>query len=203
MDDRITAMLRGAKKVMDKVEGIQYSPNHNTSTSINEEDRFDAALPDMQLLTELPAGATPQSQPPSNSPIKQTFRNLHTSKMAPEILKAMVENPIQVPTISGLPGAQAFTLDDVKSLVRTEINETAQPLTSNTIPQQITKPQVMNSQGQMLITMTEAELDKKIQDKLLAFMATTFTKTLTENTIKKTITTLIKEGKIRVKPKTN
>jgi hypothetical protein len=205
-DNRLTTMLRGAKQVMDKVEGTPSRVNYGQPTpsrSMNEGDRFDSVLPEMELLTELPAGVTPPSTPPSNTPIKQTFKNLHTSKMAPEILKAMVENPIQVPSMGGLGGAPAFTLEDVKSLVRTEINETEQPLTT---PQQISgqtvKPQIMNSQGQMLITMTEDELDKKIQNKLLEFMTTTFTKTLTENTIKKTITTLIKEGKIKVKPKT-
>lgn len=189
--ERLQAMLGGAKQVLDKVNNSNFKIDHNR---LNE-----TLTGDVNLLDALPDGATPQTN--ATRPMGNTYQNLEKSKMPEAIKRAMIENPI--PKLEMASGSgPTFSIDDVKSLVRPQM-----------APQHVQAPQhtqtpinetkIMNSQGQMLITMTEAELDKKIQDALLEFMTTTFTKNLTENTIKRTITTLIKEGKIRVKPKTS
>lgn len=193
--ERLQAMLGGAKAVMDKVNNTNFKVDH---TRINE-----TLTGDVDLLEALPDGATPHTNPTRQ--MGHTYQNLEKSKMPEAIKRAMVENPMpKFEMASG--GGPTFSLDDVKNLVRPQIapqavqaTQGAQPTYFNQTP--INETTIVNSKGQMLITMTEAELDKKIQDKLLDFMATTFTKNLTETTIKRTITTLIKEGKIKVTPK--
>jgi len=189
--ERLEAMLGGAKAVMDKVNNTNFKVDH---TIINE-----TLTGNVDLLEALPDGTTPHTNPARQ--ISNTYQNLEKSKMPEAIKRAMVENPIpKFEMASG--GGPTFSLDDVKKLVRPQIAPQAQYVQpTQTQVSQINETTIVNSKGQMLITMTEAELDKKIQDKLLDFMATTFTKNLTETTIKRTITTLIKEGKIKVTPK--
>lgn len=195
-NERLMAMLGGAKQVMDKVGDTNYNVDHA---------RIQEGMTggDVQLLDAIPNGATPQGNP--TRPMGNSYKNLETSKMPQAIKDAMVENPMpQFEMASG--GGPTFNLNDVKSLVRPQAQQqTNQGNHVRQIPQQqtqqINESSFVNTQGKMLVTLTEAELDKKINDALLQFMATTFTKNLTENTIKRTITTLIKEGKIKVSPK--
>ena len=65
----------------------------------------------------------------------------------------------------------------------------------------VPQTKVVNSSGQMLITLTEAELDAKINKALVSFMGNVFKKQISENAIKKTIKTLISEGKLKVAKK--
>jgi len=197
-NERLMAMLGGAKQVMDKVGDTNYKVDH---ARIQE----GMSGGDVQLLDAVPNGAAPQGNP--TRPMGNSYKNLETSKMPQAIKDAMTSNPMpQFEMASG--NGPTFNLEDVKSLVRPQAHQ-QQPQAQQVrqVVQQIPQQQQMNensfvnSQGKMLVTLTEAELDKKINDALLQFMATTFTKNLTENTIKRTITTLIKEGKIKVSPK--
>lgn len=192
--ERLMAMLGGAKQVMDKVDSANYKVDHS---------RIQEGMTggDAQLLESIPNGATPQGNP--TRPMGNSYKNLETSKMPQHIKDLMVSNPMPKFNM-GSGNGPTFNLDDVKSLVKPQAH---QPQQVNQVVKEIPQQQQMNensfvnSQGKMLVTLTEAELDKKIQDALLQFMATTFTKELKENTIKKTITTLIKEGKIKVSSK--
>jgi hypothetical protein len=53
-----------------------------------------------------------------------------------------------------------------------------------------------------LITLSRTELQEMINESINNFFKQTYDKTLTEQTIKKTINMLIKEGKLAVKKKT-
>jgi len=218
MDDRLIAMLQGAKSVMNRVdekEGVTHTPTSN-ATGEKIMPTYNG-VDGSQLLESVPNGAQyggqhvaqPMGQggpneyaprPVSNTnPIQQTYKNLHTSKMSPEILKAMVEQPIvqTAPKINAA-GMRTFDLSDVPA----EMLKSApvvQQQAYTPVNESIQAPQYQN--GQKMITLSEAELDAKIKNALLEFMATTFTKTLTEATIKRTITTLINEGKLKVSPK--
>lgn len=185
---KLMAMLGNAKQVMNKVNSGDYKVDHSR---VNE-----TMANSGELLDRLPDGATPQTN--AARPMGNTYQNLHTSKMPEHIKKAMVENPIPKMEM-GSGGGPTFSLDDVRGLVSSTPNTNSAP--SQAPSQQMNESYITNSKGQMLITLTEAELDKKINDALLEFMAKTFAKNLTETTIKKTISTLIKEGKIRVKQK--
>jgi hypothetical protein len=190
--ERLQAMLGGAKQVMDKVNDTDFKVDHSR---VNE-----TISGNVELLASLPDGATPQGNP--TRPMGNNYANLHTSKMPDAIKNAMINNPM--PKLEmGSGNGPTFTLEDVKSLVQPQLApQNVSQLAPQQVAQSINETSIVNSQGQRLITMTEAELDNKIQGALLEFMATTFTKNLTENTIKKTISTLIKEGKIKVKQKT-
>ena len=169
--NRLMAMLGGAKAVMDKVESGNFE-----SGNVNENQM----MPTDKLLEKLPDNYQQNSNYVPNEPIP--LRNLHTTKMDPNIVRAMVNNPM--PTQENINST--FSLEDVNGMTK--------------------KPQIAESvysptNGERVITLTESQLDTKIKSALLDFMTTTFTKALTESTIKKTITTLIKEGKIKVRAK--
>lgn len=120
--------------------------------------------------------------------------------MDPRILEAMVKMPIDPE--EGVRGP-TFTLEDAKKMMPgyAQPQQTTVPVPPQYVTESVYPPVNTHYNGERIITMTESELDAKIKSALLEFMTTTFTKTLTETTIKKTIGTLIKEGKIRVKQK--
>jgi hypothetical protein len=197
---KLMEMLSGAKQVMDKV--------NDSNFKVDPEKVNRSMAQSGELLESLPEGATPQPTPQHTNNASQSsgqYRNLGTSKMPDNIKEAMINNPI--PKMDMNPdGNPSFSLEDVQELLNKNQQPTAQPQQSQpqtqTQTNQVNESYITNSSGQRLITMTEAELDKKIDDALMNFMSKTFTKNLTENTIKKTINTLIKEGKLKVKSKT-
>lgn len=229
-DNRLIAMLQGAKGVMDKVEtgqfkrGGQGHVNHGvTSEQLVEHapgiPQQQQQMPQQQRQPsqqELQAQLQMQQQQygqqqqpmqqqyapnqyaprPNAAPIQQTYKNLHTSKMSPAILEAMVNNPQNVKIPHSL-GGEAFSMEDVAALVNPQGQQ--QPQQMN---ERVQQPQTIqggvNQYGQKILTITEAELDAKIKNALFEFMSTTFTKTLTEATIKKTMGMLIRDGKLKV-----
>jgi hypothetical protein len=108
----------------------------------------------------------------------------------------MIEHPI--PKIGG-PN-HTFTLDDVSDLV--EEKPMGVPKRPNTKTQTITETR-HNSD---LITISKSQLDEIVgnivNEKLLEFFTQNYNKSLTEQTVRTTINTLIKEGKIQPKKKT-
>lgn len=97
--ERLRKMLAGAKAVMDVVETGNY-----TKGNINP----DILLNSPEVVNEnIGSGNLPpvKSEYESNSP---TYRNLETTKMPKEIVRAMIENPINNP---GTP-YHTFELDD-------------------------------------------------------------------------------------------
>jgi hypothetical protein len=220
-DNRLIAMLQGAKNVMNKVETGQFKRGENgyTNQGITSDQLVEHApgmptqmqpqqiqqpqqLSQAQLQAQLQAQTQQQFAPnqyaprPNAAPIQQTYKNLHTSKMDPAILDAMVKNPQHQKIPSSL-GGEAFSINDVAALVNPQGQQ--QPRVNENVQQPIQSG--TNQYGQKTITLTEAELDAKIKNALFEFMSTTFTKTLTEATIKKTMGMLIKEGKLKVTQK--
>jgi len=229
MDDRLIAMLKGAKTAMQREiqsEGTTHTPT--VSTSGEKAMPMYNNVDGTQLLEHAPAGvqngqhvAQPVGaggpneyalRPVANTnPIQQTHQGVAANKLPPEILKAMIENPIvqTAPRINAA-GMRTFDLADLPAdMVKgapvqayTNENVPGAPNSNNgtQINESIQAPQV-NQFGQKMITLTEAELDAKIKNALFEFMSTTFTKTLTEATIKKTMSMLIKEGKLKITQK--
>jgi len=189
------ANLMKSKQIMDGADNIKI--DHRAL-----HQKMEQTSGGNQLLESLPDGATPQGNPtrPMGNP---SINKIENSNLPDSVKKLMIEQPIPKMEM-GSGGGPTFSIDDVKSLVqpRQVPQQIPQQGYVQQVPQQINETSFVNTQGKMLITLTEAELDKKINDALLTFMATTFTKELKENTIKRTISTLIKEGKIKVKQKT-
>ena len=104
--------------------------------------------------------------------------------MPDEIKRAMMENQIQQPDMN-----HSFTLDDVSELIE-----------DKPMPTPSTKRPVNNSNQQNgNININEAKLRDMIKDVLIEYLSGDYTQNITEGVIKKTINTLIKEGKIKTK----
>jgi hypothetical protein len=120
---------------------------------------------------------------------------IKNSKLPSAIKEAMLKNPI--PQLSG-PN-HTFTLDDVSDLA--DEKPMGLPKTQKTKP--ITESRTTNSN---LITVDKNQLKEMVNDlvneKLLEFFVKNHNKSITEDTVKRTISTLIKEGKIATKKKT-
>ena len=115
MDDRLIAMLQGAKSVMNRVdekEGVTHTPTSN-ATGEKIMPTYNG-VDGSQLLESVPNGAQyggqhvaqPMGQggpneyaprPVSNTnPIQQTYKNLHTSKM-PDAIKNAINLKAELP----------------------------------------------------------------------------------------------------------
>jgi hypothetical protein len=112
----------------------------------------------------------------------------------PQAVKDMyLKNPPQVVNPMG-----SFSLEDMGDLVEKPL-----PMPSANGQRRQVQPQQSLNENVMVnndkITVSEAILRGIIKDVLLEFLTTDYTKNLTEGVIKKTINTLIKEGKIKTK----
>lgn len=193
---RLMSMLSGAKAVMNKVETGDYETGNVT---------LDTSIDGTQLVegtgySHAPAQMPNQSVAPQIRNGQPVYKNMETSKMPDFIKKAMADNPI--PQLSG-PN-HTFNLEDVADLVqRPQRQPMRQPQ-----PQQPRRQQVAETyQPNDTFTVSESTLVRIVEDivekKLLSFMNETYNKNLTEQAIKKTINTLIKEGKIKTKNSVN
>ena len=191
---RLMAMLSGAKAVMNKVETGDYETGNVTlDTSVDGTQLVEGAG-----YSNAPMPVQNQTAAPQIRNGQAVFKNMETSKMPDFIKKAMAENPI--PQLSG-PN-HTFNLDDVSELVQ---RPQRQPVRQ---PQQPMRQQVAeNYQPNDTFTVSESTLVRIVEDivekKLLSFMNESYNKNLTEQAIKKTINTLIKEGKIKTKNSVN
>jgi len=127
-------------------------------------------------ITEEQFNAANSVQQPTQRTI--TKESIQNSKLPEAVKKAMLENPIQQPNNLN----HTFNLEDVSDLIER--------------PKQINESIVRNNDN---ITVNESTLRNIIKDVLLEFLTEDYNKKLTENTIKKTINTLLKEGKIKTK----
>jgi len=182
---------------MDAVESGGYKVDHTQANAALQQGGT-------QLLESLPDGATPNVKVdrPMGNPDNSQIEN---SRLPDSVKKLMMERPIPKMEM-GSGGGPTFTMDDVKSMVQSTAPQVPQQATNAVYaqapqPQQITETVVTNSKGQMLITLTEAELDKKIQDGVAKYMTEQFSKNLRKETIKRTMQTLISEGKLKVRTK--
>ncbi len=170
--NKLKGILGNARAIMNKVEGN--TKNSNTNKYAENTDNY---------ITE--AEMQHQQQQPINQPTQNTQitkEAIMNSKLPDAVKKAMLENPIQ--QTNGL--THTFSLDDVSDLVENKptkrkkrVNETSTNKKTNTI--------------------NEKYLRELIKDVLIEYLTTDYSKNLTEGVIKKTISTLLKEGKIKTK----
>jgi hypothetical protein len=128
---------------------------------------------------------------------------IRNSKLPDVIKRAMIENPI--PKVSGLN--HSFNAEDVSDLIEKPMGT---PQTRRTQPrqqpQQRINEQAYSNQNSGMITVTKEQLREMVDDivneKLLEFFMKASTQRITEDAVKKTLTALVKEGKITAKKKT-
>lgn len=175
---KLKNILGNAKSIMNKVNDGNYEKgNVDGNTLVQSTDGY-VNEGNMNLNATTMGNSARQMKQPS----KDVIMN---SKMPEAIKKAMLENPISQPKMN-----HTFNLDDVSDLID-----------DKPIPAPTTKKRVNEGvvKGDM-ITISEAGLRDMIKDVLIEYLSADYSKNITEGVIKKTINTLIKEGKIKTKP---
>jgi len=175
---KLKNILGNAKSIMNKVNDGNYETgNVDGNTLVQSTDGYVNEGNMSPNATTMGNSARQMKQPSKDA--------IMNSKMPEVIKKAMLENPISQPKIN-----HTFNLDDVSDLID-----------DKPIPAPTTKKRVNEGvvKGDM-ITISEAGLRDMIKDVLIEYLSADYSKNITEGVIKKTINTLIKEGKIKTKP---
>lgn len=134
-----------------------------------------------------------ESEQYSSTPLHSYADTVNKSGLPDAIKKLMLDKPINVE-------ASGFVIDENNSYDEADEREMP-PLQFNIKSKQIIKENNRPEKNSDLITLSRSELDSMINEKLLDLLAKSYTKTITEETIKRTIKSLISEGKLSVKKK--
>jgi hypothetical protein len=182
--------LARAKKVMDKVDGgapSRSSVNENYSTyDEDDEDRWEAKLNSQQQMFE-------QTQPTQIQNMGSvTPDKIKNSKLPDNIKKAMMENPIPVPSISLSDNIDMNIIKGAKRLIEQDLPtkskrpQEKQPIRNNTSP---------NIDMNALSIMIENTVRKVLDEKLNQILTAQETKSINENLVLKVGDSVFK-GKI-------
>lgn len=196
----LQGLLAKSKQVMQKVEGdlptpsrrqsVNESHNNYGSEYYNENDErepvYESYLPSNPNETEYQA------------PRDYTAEMVQNSRLPDSIKALMISKPIPQASMTG-----GVSIEAIARMTGKNIQE------QKPSPQQKQQPlplrenvQQRQPQSSDMITLSNSELKEMINEGISTFFKQIYDKTLTEETIKKTITTLIKEGVINVKKKT-
>lgn len=121
-------------------------------------------------------------------PIDYDADIVRNSKLPQNIKDLMIAHPIkQITSIT-----PQFTAEQISKI-------TGQPIRENKPQQRVNENIQRPSNNPDMITISKSDLKEMINEGIATFFKQVYDKTLTEETIKKTINVLIKEGKINVK----
>jgi hypothetical protein len=120
-----------------------------------------------------------------------TDEQVMNSNLPPMVKEAMIKN--KIPRLTSPPSR--FTAEEISKITGAPLKQPKQEQ-----PKQMIRETARNNSD--LITLSRTELQEMINESINNFFKQTYDKTLTEQTIKKTINMLIKEGKLAVKKKT-
>jgi hypothetical protein len=182
-------ILGKAKQVMNKVEDtkpIKSSSNGNSYVAENYEQRAPIYNPNDERE---PVYATPtlaDYRPTNIQPVSYSKEHIMASNLPPAIKEAMIKKPIQ--QLSG-PN-HTFSLQDIGPLEPQPARQ-QQPRVNEGLA---------HKSGNM-ITISEGRLNEMIEEKVNEVLQRILLKNITEQTIKKTVTTLMREGKLITKKK--
>ena len=183
----LKGILANAKKVMNKVEGEKPVRQKNTREDLYESNNTRLPIYDENDEREPEYTSYSPSQTQQNYQNGYTTEQVMASKLPQNVKEAMIKNPI--PQLQMPPSK--FTLEDMGDLNEKKTNK----------GKLIINESRTNVNSDM-ITISKTELKEMINESLVQFLTQSYNKTLTEDTIKKTINMLIKEGKLNVKKKT-
>ena len=119
-----------------------------------------------------------------------TEEQVMNSNLPANVKEAMLKN--RIPRLSAPPSK--FTAEDISRI-------TGAPIKKPTQARPMVNENIQRPQGSEMITISKTELKEMINEGINTFFKQVYDKTLTEETIKKTINLLIKEGKITTKKK--
>lgn len=192
----LSALLGKAKQVMNVVEsrapekkqerGRDYDPRESYNQSMFDNVPIYNESDEKEPIYENYQQSAPQGVVQNHD---YTPEQIMASNLPPIVKEAMLKNPI--PRLSGPPSK--VSAEDIARITGAKIRT----------PQQKQQRQVI-SEGRMgddMITISKSQLQDMINESINTFFKQTYNKTITEETIKKTINLLIKEGKIQTKRK--
>ena len=183
---RLASILGKAKSVMKATESGNYKTgNIDSSMLVQDTNNYVTEAYAPQAAIQQNSYADPAR--PIGAYNEQAIMN---SNMPESIKKLMRETPIALPNN---PIGHTFNLDDVAHLMDNPVP--AAPRNR----QAVTENHNKYSNNSDMITVSKTQLKDIVKDVLIEYLTNEYSKTLTENTIKKTINTLIKEGKISTK----
>jgi len=187
---RLKGILGKAKNIMKTVnEGAYQSGNVDSSKITQDTSNYVASPNGSAPVTQQPGQPQPQQQDPTRQSGQISEAALAKSGMPQAVKDLMRNNPI-VQSNPMMPAS--FNLEDMGDLV-------TQPVPAPAKQPQQRMNENMISQTNDKFAVSEAALRGIIKDVLVEYLAADYSKNLTEGVIKKTINTLIKEGKIKTK----
>ena len=181
----LSAILAKSKQVMNVVES-----NNPTSKGKNEviEDSYDERQPSYSESDEREP-IYENYTPPSTTGARDYTKEQVLASNLPDVVKqAMINNPI--PRLSGPPSK--FTAEDISKITGVPLKK--QPMQQK----QSIKESIKESD---MVTLSKSQLQSLIDESINRFFKQVYNETVTQETIKKTINLLIKEGKISTKRK--
>jgi len=186
--NKLKSILSNAKKIM-KATDDKFQPKKQSGLNEGRVDYNSGPLYDERDERE-PNYPTPNlseytSQEPVQSVRDYTEEDIINSKLPPIVKEAMLRNPIPKPTMS----FSKFNLDGLEDLIE---KPALKPAPKTQIRESI-------NSSEQTINISLSRLNEMIDKRVNEVLANMFAKTLAEQTIKKTIGTLIKEGKINKK----
>lgn len=190
--NKLKSILGNAKKVMKAAD--EKFPEKKSNRRVDEGYSSSYATPAYDERDERePVYHTPDMSEYSSNPQDvrdYTEEDIINSKLPPIVKEAMLKNPIPKPSMS----FSKFSLEGLEDLVEKPVGRPA-------ARQPIRESQTQRPIGSDMITISKIELNEMIDNRVNAILANMFAKTITEQTIKKTVSTLINEGKLSVKKK--
>jgi hypothetical protein len=186
----LSAILAKSKQVMNVVESK--NPIKTTSTP----DYSESYSPEIYSETDEREPMYENYQPTQSTytPTEitdYTDEQVMNSNLPPMVKEAMIKN--KIPRLTSPPSR--FTAEEISKITGAPLKQPKQEQ-----PKQMIRESARNNSD--LITLSRTELQEMINESINNFFKQTYDKTLTEQTIKKTINMLIKEGKLAVKKKT-
>ena len=187
----LKGILANAKKVMHKVDADKPIVSTNANTKGLTETYAPTSQPNYNESDERePVYETYQPQPQvPTGPRDYTAEQVMASKLPDSVKKLMIAKPI--PALQGPPSK--FTLADLGDLVEKPKQKFTAPRIS--INETTVHPSNM-------ITVSHEQLQAMIKEGIASYFREDYEKRITEAAIKKTISVLIKEGKLNVNKKT-
>jgi hypothetical protein len=192
----LSALLGKAKQVMNVVEsrapekkqqkGRDFDPRDSYNQSMFDNSPIYSESDEREPVYENYQQSAPQGVIQNHD---YTPEQIMASNLPPIVKEAMLKNPI--PRLSGPPSK--VSAEDIARITGAKVRT----------PQQQQQRQVI-SEGRTsddMITISKTQLQDMINESINTFFKQTYNKTITEETIKKTINLLIKEGKIQTKRK--
>ena len=187
----LLALLKNARNVMKKVENNDFTTGHVDPRALTEDGI-------QELQREGVTRPISESRSQSQTVTDYTEEQVRNSKFPEAIKKAMLEK--KIPRLSMTPAS--FSLDDVSEMIEKPMGL---PRTPKTQPKQQIRREPVNesmlTNNSDMITVSKGVLKDMINESIIQVLTENYSKTLTEEAIKKTINMLIKEGKITIKKK--